>query len=169
MSTKDVLIQQHIACFEKNDWFVAAKNALHGLTAEQAAWKPDGADNTIWEEVNHLFFWNERYLQIWRKELSDPQDVENNGTFVSDETDSFASDETNWHETTENLFRVMAEWEAELEAATDEQLNAPITEKYQRPWYTALANQNIHNAYHTGQIVLLRKLQGSWDRTKGVS
>ena len=27
----------------------------------------------------------------------------------------------------------------------------------------------FHIAYHTGQIVLLRKLQGSWDSSKGVS
>ena len=41
--------------------------------------------------------------------------------------------------------------------------------QYQAPWFSPLAQQNIHNAYHIGQIVLLRKLQGSWDRTKGVS
>ena len=35
-------------------------------------------------------------------------------------------------------------------------------------WET-LAHQNIHNAYHIGQIVLLRKLQGSWDSSQGVS
>jgi exonuclease V gamma subunit len=169
MSTKDVLLEQHTSCYDNNNWFVAVKNALDGLTAEQAAWKTGGADNTIWEEVNHLLYWNKRYLQIWRKELSDPQDVDNNGTFVSDDINSFVSDEKNWHATTEDLFRVMADWKAELESATDEQLNAAIAERDQRPWHTAIANQNIHNAYHTGQIVLLRKLQGSWDRTKGVS
>lgn len=169
MSAKDVLIEQHTACYNKNNWFVAAKNAIADLTPEQAAWKLDGADNSIWEEVNHLIFWNERYLQIWRKELTDPQDVENNGTFVSDETDTFRADETSWQATAEALFSVMAAWKDEIGSATDEELRAPITEKYPHPWYTALANQNIHNAYHTGQIVLLRKLQGSWDRTKGVS
>jgi len=30
-------------------------------------------------------------------------------------------------------------------------------------------NINTHNAHHGGQIVLLRKLQGSWDSKGGVS
>ena len=51
----------------------------------------------------------------------------------------------------------------------DEKLNSPVNEQHQAPFWSPLAQQNIHNAYHTGQIVLLRKLQGSWDRTKGVS
>lgn len=169
MSAKDVLAEQHTSCYDQNNWFVAVKNALDGLTAEQAAWKAGGVDNSIREEVNHLLYWNKRYLQIWRRELTDPQDVENNGTFISDDTDTFTANESGWHAATEEFFRVMADWKGELESATDEQLNAAIAERDQRPWSTALANQNIHNAYHTGQIVLLRKLQGSWDRTKGVS
>ena len=34
---------------------------------------------------------------------------------------------------------------------------------------SVLAHINLHNAYHGGQIVLLRKLQGSWDAAGGVS
>jgi hypothetical protein len=36
-------------------------------------------------------------------------------------------------------------------------------------WQNELANMNAHNATTAGQIVLLRKLQQSWDATKGVS
>ena len=46
---------------------------------------------------------------------------------------------------------------------------SPVNDQYREPWFKPLAQQNIHNAYHTGQIILLRKLQGSWDRSKGVS
>jgi uncharacterized damage-inducible protein DinB len=137
------------------------KNAIAGLTAEQAAWKPDGADNTIWEEVNHIIFWNERWLQRYRGLLSYPEDIENTGTFKSDEAD--------WGATRERLFAVMEEWRAELENVTDEKLRSPVNEEYQEPFFKPLAQQNIHNAYHTGQILLLRKLQGSWDPSKGVS
>ena len=59
------------------------KTALDGVTAEQAAWKPAGADNSIWENVNHIIFWTERWLQRYRGELNEPQDVENKGTFKS--------------------------------------------------------------------------------------
>ncbi len=63
----------------------------------------------------------------------------------------------------------MDEGKSEIKSATDKQWNGPIAEKYQHLWYSPLAQQNIHNAYHIGQILLLRKLQGSWDPSKGVS
>jgi hypothetical protein len=31
-----------------------------------------------------------------------------------------------------------------------------------------IAHVGTHNAYHTGEIVYVRKLQGSWDPSKGV-
>jgi uncharacterized damage-inducible protein DinB len=158
---REILLEQFTASYDENNWFVGLKSALEGVTAEQAAWKPENIDNSIWETVNHLIFWNERYLRIWRKELTDPQDVENKGTFKSDEAD--------WNAAVHKLYKVMDEWKAEIESAGDEQLNGPIAEKYKHPWYSALAHQNMHNAYHTGQILLLRKLQGSWNAEKGVS
>lgn len=159
--TKDVLIEQHNACYDKNNWFVAIKNAIAGLTAEQAAWKPDEADNTIWEEVSHIIFWNERWIQRYRGLLNYPEDIENTGTFRSEESD--------WKATCEKLYAVMDEWREILDEITDDKLNSPVNDQYQEPWFKPLAQQNIHNAYHTGQILLLRKLQGSWNPAKGVS
>src|SRR4030095_170679 len=100
-------------------------------------------------------------LQLYGVELKEPQDVENTGTFKSDESD--------WHATCQKLFAVMDEWREKLNEITNDKLNSPVNDQYTAPWFSPLAQQNIHNAYHTGQIVLLRKLQGSWDRTKGVS
>jgi uncharacterized damage-inducible protein DinB len=159
--SKDILIEQFTACYDEDNWFVSVKTALDGVTAERAAWRPEGADNTIWEEVNHLIFWNERWLQRYRGELNEPQDVENKGTFKSDETD--------WQKTLEQLWDVMDEWRDNLASITDEKLASPVNASYQVPWSSPLAQQNVHNAYHIGQIVLLRKMQGSWDRSKGVS
>ncbi len=158
---KDVLIEQHTACYDENNWFVAVKNAIAGLTADEAIWKPAGADNTIWEEVNHLIFWNERWIHRYRGLLTYPEDIENTGTFKSDESD--------WQTTCEKLFAVMDEWREILDEITEEKLASPVNDQWPHPWYSPLAQQNIHNAYHTGQIVLLRKLQGSWDPSQGVS
>ena len=85
--SKDVLIEQFTACYDENNWFVSLKTVLDGVTAEQATWKLETVDNSIWETVNHLSYWNERCLKIWWKEIADPQDVENKDTFESDETD----------------------------------------------------------------------------------
>ena len=161
MSSGKVLLEQFTACYDENNWFVSLKSVLDGLTADQAAWKPANVENSIWESVNHIIFWNERWLQRYRGELNEPQDVENKGTFKSRETD--------WQATVAKLDAVMNEWRANLGVIDDQKLDSPVNAQYLAPWRSPLAQQNIHNAYHIGQIVLLRKLQGSWDSEKGVS
>lgn len=158
---RDVLLEQLTACYDEDTWFVSLKTVLDGVTVEEAAWKPENVDNSIWETVSHIIFWNERWLQRYRGELNEPQDVENTGTFKSAETD--------WDATLEKLWAVMDEWRDKLTAITKEKLVSPVNAQYQAPWHSPLAQQNIHNAYHIGQILLLRKLQGTWDRTRGVS
>ncbi|MEO7539835.1 MAG: DinB family protein [Pyrinomonadaceae bacterium] len=158
---KEVLLEQFTACYDEDGWFVALRKALDGVTADNAVWKPEGADHSIWELVNHTIFWNERWLKPYRGEINQPQDVENTGTFLSGESD--------WQATLEHLWAVMDEWRAKLETITDEKLGEQVNDEWQVPWRSPLGHQNIHNAYHIGQIVLLRKLQGSWDSSKGVS
>ena len=159
--SKEILLEQFAACYDENGWFVALLKALEGVTADQAAWKPENVDNSIWENVNHLIFWNERWLQRYRGELNKPEDVENKGTFHSGETD--------WQATLEKLNAVMAEWREKLRSIDEDKLASPVNSEYHAPWRSPLAHQNIHNAYHIGQIVLLRKLQGSWNPDHGVS
>jgi len=158
---REILLEQFTACYDENNWFVSLKTVLDGITSEQAAWKPDGADNSIWETVNHLIFWNERWLQRYRGELNEPQDVDNDTTFQSYETD--------WNVMLRRLDAVMIEWRDRLASIDDMKLESPVNAQHKAPWRSPLAQQNIHNAYHIGQILLLRKLQGSWDPTKGVS
>src|SRR5688572_21118696 len=66
MSTKSILLGQLSASFDKDGWFVATKNAIAGVTAEQADWKPEGADNSIREIINHLNYYNNAYLQRFK-------------------------------------------------------------------------------------------------------
>lgn len=37
--------------------------AIENLTAAQAAWQPPGGGNTIWQNLNHLNYFNERSLE----------------------------------------------------------------------------------------------------------
>ena len=62
MATKETLLEQFTACYDENGWFVALKNAVKNLTAEQANWKTENLDNSIWQIVHHLNFYNEAYL-----------------------------------------------------------------------------------------------------------
>jgi hypothetical protein len=55
--------------------------------------------------------------------------------------------------------QVMTDWETAVAAADD----ATIAK-----WASTIAHVGAHNAYHLGEIVYVRKLQGSWDPSKGV-
>jgi hypothetical protein len=67
MTTKETLLEQFTACYDENGWFVALKNALKNLTAEQAIWKTENLDNSIWEIVHHLNFYNARSRRTRRR------------------------------------------------------------------------------------------------------
>lgn len=53
----------------------------------------------------------------------------------------------------------MDDWKAAVTDCTDEKLDS---------WSSELTHITIHNAYHLGQVVYIRKQQGSWNETKGV-
>ena len=66
MTTKELLLEQFGASYDENGWFVALKNALQNLTAEQAIWKPENTDNSIWEILAHLNYYNNAYLERFK-------------------------------------------------------------------------------------------------------
>lgn len=63
----------------------------------------------------------------------------------------------------------MSEWRTLLEAAGDEKFVQAVSATNQSKWSSLLAHLGAHNAHHGGQIVVIRKMQGSWDAGKGVS
>ncbi|SFL98669.1 Uncharacterized damage-inducible protein DinB (forms a four-helix bundle) [Gracilibacillus orientalis] len=149
MNVKDIFLVQLNACHE-NTWFVALLNSIDGLTEEQASWKPSEMTNSIFEIVNHLIFYNQQYLNRF-KEIPNKEDVDNN-TFRNKE-------ELNWEDTVKCINSIMSEWKNVVEEA-----NANKIDK----WAPELAHLTNHITYHTGQILYIRKLQGTWNPKHGV-
>ena len=56
-----------------------------------------------------------------------------------------------------------------IAAADESKYSEPVSSENPRSWARLISDINTHNAYHAGQIVLLRKLQSGWDPSKGVS
>jgi uncharacterized damage-inducible protein DinB len=161
--SKKILLEQFNKCYDEDGWFVALRNTLNGLTAEQAAWKPNGTENSIWETLEHLTFYNYAYTERFKGiDYKYPTD-NNDETFVSGSSDE------EWQAAVERLDAVMKEWRELIAAASEEKFETPVSETNQASWATLISNVNAHNAYHAGQILLIRKLQGSWDPAKGVS
>lgn len=165
MKLKEILLEQFNAGYDENGWFVALKNALAGVIVEQALWKAGGFDHSVWEAAYHLTFWNERWRKRFINEPLEKGPIVIAETFQAPENPT----EADWQAAVAKLYDVMDFWKDTLENISEEKLAELVSEKYGEPWSVPLAHMNIHNAYHTGQIVVIRKLQGSWDASKGVS
>lgn len=156
---RSVLLSQLRSTHDKAEWFTPVNTAVAGLTAEQAKWVPQNAQGKRDPNANHsvgmlayhLVFWNENALARLRGEK--PSGPSNN-----DETfNNF--DPAHWDDIVQRLDRVMKNLEAEVEKMPEEKL-AEVA--------STIAHIGTHNAYHTGQILYVRKLQGSWNPANGV-
>lgn len=151
-SIRSVLLRQLKSTHDEKNWFVPVNVAVDGLTAKQAMWTDGSGNHSAGQLATHLIFWNERLLRSFRNEPKDKFSGNNDETFNS-------FDEKSWDDTVKKLDEVLSAWEKEIKNADEAKL---------KDWYENIANMSTHNAYHTGQIIFLRKLQGSWNPEKGV-
>ncbi|HVF46245.1 MAG TPA: DinB family protein [Pyrinomonadaceae bacterium] len=161
---KRYLLEQFDRCYSQNGWFVAIRNAVDGLTAEEALWKPEGADNSIWQTLSHLTYYNYAYVERFKGYDFEYDIADNDATFTAGER----TDE-GWAAEVTRFDAVMNEFRGLIEKADESKLDELVSAQNARPWASLIADINAHNAYHAGQILMLRKLQGSWDRVRGVS
>ncbi len=149
---RGVLLEQMHTTHDVEDWFVPAKVAVAGLTADQAKWTPPGGGHSVGQLAYHLWYWDSRALQRFNGERQGPYDGNNDETF----NDFNAAQ---WADLQQKLDQVMTDWEKAVESADDQKLaaNASLVE-----------HVAMHNAYHIGQILYVRKLEGAWDPSKGV-
>jgi hypothetical protein len=150
---RSLLLHELRTTHNQADWFVPISVAVDGLTAEQASWQPSGGGHSAGQLTYHLLFWNRRALAKFKNE--DP------GKFGGNNDETFEKfDAKQWSDTVKQLDQVMTDLEKLVESADDQQL---------AKWADTIGNICTHNAYHVGQIVYLRKLQGSWNPAKGVN
>lgn len=160
METKQFLAEQLAACYNQKNWFAPLQSALDGVTLEQAARKMPGG-NSILQIVHHLYFWNERHLLRFKGITPEPMPSDNDSTFESGNVT-----EVDWHSLVQKSFAVQEEFEKEILNCSEEKLASPISNENPATWESILSNANLHNAYHIGQIVMLRKMQEVWDAPK---
>jgi uncharacterized damage-inducible protein DinB len=150
---RGVLLELLRTTHTEEDWFVPANIAVEGLTADQAKWTPPGNGNhSVGQLAYHLWFWDTRALARFKGEKPPTFSGNNDETF----NDFNAAQ---WDELVKKLNQVMTDWELAVTNADDQKLadNASL-----------IAHVGAHNAYHVGQIIYVRKLQGVWDPSKGV-
>lgn len=137
---------------KKGLWAHSMLDTLEELTAEQAAWKPNKKGvHSIWEIVHHVTYWKDLLVQR----------LEGSTAKFSDE-ESWALEETTteeaWTKAVERLKRTHNKLIRRVrEKKLD--LNKPFPGE-KMTMGEALFGVLAHDLYHTGQIVLLRQMQG---------
>jgi DinB superfamily len=149
---KSILLDQLHSTHDKSDWFVCGNVAVANLTPEQARWTDGKGNHSVGQLTYHLVFWNQRALQNFRGEKPAKFSGNNDETFNN-------FDAKQWNDMVHQFDQVMTDIEKAVESATDAQL---------AEWAPTIANISTHNAYHVGEIVMVRKEQGAWDASKGV-
>jgi uncharacterized damage-inducible protein DinB len=149
---KSILLEQLRTTHNVKDWFVPVDSAIDGLTPAQANWTDGKGNHSIAQLTTHLIYWDERSLKQFNGETPAKFDGNNDETFAP-------VDDKTWPATIKKIDDVMSKWEKDIEAADEAKL---------AKWYSTIAHIGTHNAYHIGQILYVRKLQGVWDPSKGV-
>lgn len=157
MSKRELLLHAYDVGYDQDDWYPPLKNALNGVSEEQADWKPAGeAVNSIRQNVFHLLFYKQRLLRELRGE---PQPAEHESYSNDDTFGAAALGNPSWSEAVRQLEEVHLAVREAIAGRSDEELELAIPKT--KAW--AYADSIIrHEAYHIGQIIQLRKLQGSW-------
>ena len=142
MDEREALSMMWNDWWSNETWIAPWEKALSSLSAEQAAWKPNSEAHSIWQNVNHVIFWRELTLTLLSGGKRPP----------SEETDR-----RNFEAPTETTDAAWKSAIAKLES-TQKRMGAAIQDS-QNP-LDRLRHHLPHDAYHLGQIMYLRGLQG---------
>lgn len=163
MTQKEILLEQFASVHNQKGWFVAVNDALSDLTPESASWNSGSENHSIWQILHHLIFWNERWLMKFKGMQVPKMEGDNKSTF------SIAASKEDWDKSVMHIDRLLNEWYDAIKQKDEAELSKPVVSGEADPWFSYLHTIAMHNAYHIGQIVTLRKTQGSWDPDQGVA
>lgn len=143
-------------------------SAVQEITADLAARRLEGYPHSIWQMVGHMNFWMDYELRRIRQE---------NPPYPRHAVDSWPSEpspanEAAWKQTVARFCTLIEEL-SDLAQSHQEFLNREVQAMHavhnQQSasvlavlWQTA-----VHNSYHIGQIVLLRRLVDHWPTHAG--
>jgi uncharacterized damage-inducible protein DinB len=157
MEPSDALRRQLASLLGSGDAHVTLDAALEGLTAADRGARPPGQPHTIWRLLEHLRIAQWDILEFSR----DPRHASPAWPEGYWPAADAPRDEGEWRQCRERYAADLAAFRALVEDPAQD-LFTPF------PWgsgQTLLREALLladHQAYHAGQIVLLRQLLGSW-------
>lgn len=162
LTLRELVVDHVHTTLYKEDWQwqPSLTEALAGLTADQASWKPAPERHSIWQIVRHLILWKRGVLKAWD---GDPPD---GAQLDASDWQEVAGGEADWEKDRRTVLDVSTEFLTRARALDDAELSRRIV------WYKTgeaqplamrLVRTTTHDIYHSGQIRHLRALQGIAD------
>src|SRR5581483_470986 len=149
---RGVLLEQLQTVHNQKDWFVPISVVVDGVTAEQANWTDGKGNHSVGQLIYHMLYWNRRALAQFKGEKPEKFSGNNEETFNN-------FDAKQWAATVKELDQVMTDFEKAVQSADEATLKK----------YASLVDHvGAHTAYRLGEVVYVRREQGSWDPEKGV-
>jgi DinB superfamily len=151
VTLRDLLLTELRSTHNHADWFVPGNTAMKGLTAEQASWSDGKGNHSVGQLAHHLVFWDRQSLQRLNGS-TEKYTGTNDDTF-------YKFDSKTWDDTVHQFDEVMTQIESWVQNADEAKLQVSAQQ---------INNICTHNAYHIGQIIYVRREQGSWNPENGV-
>ncbi|WP_438447323.1 DinB family protein [Gorillibacterium sp. sgz5001074] len=146
------LADQMSMIYEGNDWHASLRDLLRSVTEEQAAWKPAQGGHTIYEVLAHLAY---SATEVASRLRGGQPAWNEAASWVQTPAGLTAGD---WEAAITRYEEARQALASAIAAMTPEQLSASRGEG--RGTFGAMAQQVVHHeAFHAGQIALLRRLQ----------
>ncbi|MBT2681731.1 DinB family protein [Bacillus sp. ISL-35] len=161
MKLNELLLHDFLNTYNREDWYPPLLDALKGVTYSDAVWKPqEGNVNCIAEIVSHLLYFQERLLRRLTDSIGQFQEAsENDETFRK----AHKWSEEEWESLLKKVYKTNHDLHVLFEHMTDEGTQFKFKELTAAEMISGVTR---HNAHHIGQIVMLRKLHGSWPATR---
>lgn len=145
--------------FQKAAWHGPnLRSALRGVRAEEAAWRPARGRHNIWEIAVHVAYW--KYAVTRRLTGSKTHEFPEKGANFfarSLENSTKAEAQKNWARDLAMLTKMHKELRSAAKTIQDSVLLLPARGSRQTP-SQMIGGIAMHDAYHAGQIRLLRQL-----------
>jgi len=153
LTTKELLTTQFEATYNEENWFKPLKDVLSDLTDEEFKWKENDDMHSIRQLVIHLLFWNERYYNRFKNTPMPPA-----GPFT-DRDPTFDDNDLSKEELIKNFYNMMDGFIKEMKNAPEEKFEERVFTEPDRQdlWWESIHCINLHNAYHLGQMMVVKK------------
>lgn len=156
MTVKELVLDHLTHTFEKEAWQPSLAEAIEGLNAQQAAWKPAPQRHSIWQIVRHVTHWKKGVLQAWDGKPVDLKDL--------DRTDwqEASGDEVAWQADVRALHAISRKLEERVQRSDDAALSNLIPTYVGMssvPMALRIVRMATHDSYHSGQIRYIRALR----------